>query len=126
MQEHDLETEQLRAAALEHAMRTTSDASVVLAFKSAEPSSKQALTALGHLASVSPMSLFADSPLAVFCKGGQVDAEWRSRVQDAPNSLWGELEMLNALYVTTAPPTGTDHMDSLYELRKVAEEDLSQ
>jgi len=126
MQEQELETEQLRAVALEHAMRTTSDASVVIAFKSAEPSSKQALTALGHLASVTSMSLFADSPLAVFCRGGQVDTEWRNRVQDSPNSLWGELEMLNALYAKTSPPTGADHMDSLYELRKVADKDLSQ
>jgi hypothetical protein len=126
MQEHDLETDQLRAAALEHAMRTTSDASVVIAFKSAEPSSKEALTALGHLASVSQMSLFADSPLAVFCRGGHVDTGWRSRVQDSPNSLWGELEMLNALYSPTSPSAEADHMDNLNELRKVAKEDLAQ
>jgi hypothetical protein len=126
MQEHDLETEQLRAAALEHAMRTTNDASVVLAFKSADPESKQALTALGHLASAAPMSLFAGSPLAVFCKGGQVNPEWRSIVQDSPNSLWGELETLNVLYPPAAPSETSDHMNRLYDLRKVAEEDLSQ
>lgn len=111
-------------AAVEHAMRASSDMAAVLAVTEASACSPSALAALGRLVAVSAIPLFPGSPLAVFCQGGELQPAWRDRCGQADRSLWGELEMLRAVY----GPLGTvpsDPLDELLCLREISASDMS-
>lgn len=115
-------TEALRRDAIEHAMRTTSELSAVVAFRACEPGSREALRALGVLVSAAAVSLSPASPLVAFCRGTHVDESWRERTAPAEQCLYGELEMLRTLY---GAKKADDALDELLTLRELAEHDLS-
>jgi hypothetical protein len=98
----------LRAAALEQAMRATGDDGLVVPLLHARPGSSEAHVALGRLLGVAPVRLFPGSPLLSLVAGTPVDEDWRSSCLPAECSLWGHLELLRGLY-------GAAQTDNPYE-----------
>lgn len=90
----------LQAAAIEHAMRTTGDIAAVVRFADAlARDTFSTRVALGRLVSASPGAVPAPgTPLAAVALGCcEWDRQWRLRVPAEPGSIWQTREQLAAL-----------------------------
>lgn len=112
----------IRTEMLEHVMRVVDDDLPLLPFLGAEPGEPGAYEALGRLLGDVSLTLQSGTPLVVFCCGGELSDDWRERVAVAPNSLWGNLEMLETLYGRAGDTC--DPYEALCALRERSEADL--
>jgi hypothetical protein len=120
----NLDVETLRASAIEHAMRSTSNVTLVEELRHIEPGSREALRALGQLMSHAWVDLTANSPLVAFCRDTDLDESWRAKVKCSEQNLFGELEMLRVLYPQATTPT--DPLEELLILRQTADSDIAE
>jgi hypothetical protein len=118
----NLDIRTLRASAIEHAMRSTSNVTLVEELRHTEPGSREALRALGQLMSHAWVDLTANSPLVAFCRSGELDESWREKVKCSEQNLYGELEMLRILYPQTTQ--AADPLEELLNLRQTADSDI--
>jgi hypothetical protein len=118
----------LRHLAIEHAMRICNDEVSVLCLAEAAPRSPTLLVALGRLLSSGATLLTDRSPLVLWATGaGELDAAWRDRLIEHPDSLWSRLEFLEVLWCEA--PDGEGHagehpLDRLLRLEDAAESEL--
>jgi hypothetical protein len=120
----NLDVETLRASAIEHAMRSTNNVTLVEELRHTEPGTREALRALGQLMSHAWVDLTADSPLVAYCRGTDLDDQWREKVKCSEQNLYGELEMLRVLYPLDS--SSSDPLEELLNLRQTADADITE
>lgn len=105
---------------LEQVLRVSDDVTDACAFARAAPGSRTARIALGQLVSRTAYRPRVGDPILGFVTGAAVNPAWRDRCPPRPDSAWGELELLEALY----GPLAGDPLQRLLELRRRAAVDL--
>lgn len=117
------DTDQLKAAVIEHAMRIGATEAVVLTLAQSAPQTARAFSTLGRLMETPGVELAPGSPLVVWCDGGEVDTNWRA-VCPARKGLWPELCDLRAMF-SSLGDSWDDPYQELQKLRERADESLS-
>ena len=87
-----------RPLLIEQVMRRASSDCEVLEFLDVDPLSGEYMALLGRLLSISGNVLPPGSPLAVWAGSGLLAADWRVGEPKVQSSVWGEFELLRALY----------------------------
>jgi hypothetical protein len=109
-------------AVLEQVMRCCDDELAVLSFVDVPAGTAAAAAALGRLLCDYPgLRLVAGCPLMAFVTDGPMEPDWQRAYPPAADSLYAQLEFLEAMY---GPAVSTQPQDALEELRARAETDL--
>lgn len=105
---------------IEHAMRLGADEAQLIALAHTPAGSHSAYALLGRIVAHTGADVPPNTPLAAWCEGGPVSAEWRA---DAPEvgPVWRELRDLRSFVGVTELGDEQDPLAELALLRAVFE-----